>query len=144
MTLQAIRRFYEAPLITAYGALTPAVPVYVDNQPLPDTTSLSEYVLLRLSFGLTTEPTLAGSFDWHRGSLVVEVYSAKGVGPGRGQTLIQTAINTLTAMNATQGTAVNSVRGSVGSIVGPSFFALEGTPHYLTRMSTAFQARYTA
>lgn len=144
MTLQAIRRFYEAPLITAYGALVPAVPVYVDNQPLPDTTSLSEYVLLRLSFGLTTEPTIAGSYDWHRGSLVIEVYSAKGVGPGRGQTLIQTAIDTLTAMNATQGTAVNNVRGSIGSIVGPSFFALEGMPHYLTRISTAFQARYTA
>jgi hypothetical protein len=144
MTLQAIRRFYEAPLISAFGNFVPTVPVYVDNQPLPDTTALSEYVLLRLSFGLITEPTLAANFDWHRGSLVIEVYSAKGVGPGRGQALIQTAIDTLTAMNATQGTAVNNVRGSIGPIVGPSFFALEGTPHYLTRISTAFQARYTA
>lgn len=143
MTYQAIRARFESPLITAYGALTPPVPVYVDNQPLVDLSSVTEYVLLRLSFGTTTEPTIASSFDLVRGSLVVEVYNAKGVGPGRGQTLITTAVNTLTAMNATQGTAVNNVRGSVGNIIGPAFFALEGQPHYLTRISVSFQARYT-
>lgn len=143
MTYQAIRARFESPLITAYSALTPPVPVYVDNQPLVDLSSVTEYVLLRLSFGTTTEPTIASSFDLVRGSLVVEVYNAKGVGPGRGQTLITTAVNTLTAMNATQGTAVNNVRGSVGNIIGPAFFALEGQPHYLTRISVSFQARYT-
>jgi hypothetical protein len=143
MSYQAIRARFESPLITAYAALTPAVPVYVDNQPLVDLSATTEYVLLRLSFGTTTEPTIISSLDLVRGSLVVEVYNAKGVGPGRGQTLITTAVNTLTAMNATQGTAVNNVRGSVGNIIGPAFFALEGQPHYLTRISVAFQARYT-
>lgn len=141
MTLQAIRAFYEAPLITAYGALTPSVPVYVDNQQPPEFTSLSEYVLLRLSFGRITEPTIADTAIWHRGSLVVECYNAKGVGPGRGQVLIQTAIDVFTAMNAVQSSAVNGVRGSVGGIVGPSFFALDKQPHYMTRLSTAFQAQ---
>lgn len=61
MTLQAIRAFYEVPLIDAYNDLTPKVPVYVDNQRLTDTDALSEYVLLRLSFGLTTETTLVDS-----------------------------------------------------------------------------------
>lgn len=143
MNYQAIRARFESPLIAAYGALTPAVPVYVDNQPLVDVSALTEYVLLRLSFGTTTEPTISSSLDLARGSLVVECYSAKGVGPGRGQTLITTAVNTLTALNETQGTAVNNVRGSVGAVVGPSFFALEGQPHYLTRISVPFQARYT-
>lgn len=143
MNYQAIRARFESPLIAAYSALTPAVPVYVDNQPLVDLSATTEYVLLRLSFGTTTEPTITASLDLVRGSLVVECYSAKGVGPGRGQTLIATAVDTLTAMNATQGTAVNNVRASVGNIVGPSFFALEGQPHYLTRISVAFQARYT-
>lgn len=143
MNYQAIRARFEVPLIQAYESLVPRVPVYVDNQPLVDVSALTEYVLLRLSFGTTTEPTIASSYDLVRGSLVVEVYNAKGVGPGRGQTLITTAVNTLTAMNANQGTAVNNVRASVGNIIGPSFFALEGQPHYLTRVSVAFQARYT-
>jgi hypothetical protein len=141
MTLQSIRAFYEAPLITAYSALTPAIPVYVDNQPVPELDALSEYVLLRLSFGRITEPTLADTAIWHRGSLVVECYNAKGVGPGRGQVLIQTAITVFNGMNATSSTAVNGVRGSVGGIVGPSYFALDGKPHYLTRLSIPFQAR---
>lgn len=144
MTLQAIRAFFEVPLIDAYNDLTPKVPVYVDNQRLTDTDALSEYVLLRLSFGLTTETTITDSLYWHRGSLVVECYSAKNVGPGRGQQLIQVAIDELMAMNATQGTAVNNVRGSIGNIVGPAFFPLEGQPHHLTRISVPIQARYTA
>jgi hypothetical protein len=144
MTLQAIRAFFEVPLITAYAALTPPVPVYVDNQTITTTDATTEFVVLSLSFGLITEPTLSNSLDWHRASLVVECYSAKGVGPGRGQTLIQTAINTLTAMNATQGTAINNVRGSIGPITGPAFFALDGRPHYLTRLSVPVQGRYTA
>lgn len=141
MTLQAIRAFFEVPLIDAYNDLTPKVPVYVDNQRLTDTDALSEYVLLRLSFGLTTETTLVDSLYWHRGSLVVECYCTKNSGPGRGQQLIETAITELMAMNAAQGTAVNGVRGSVGNIVGPSFFALEGQPHFLTRLSVPIQAR---
>jgi hypothetical protein len=144
MTLQAIRAFFEVPLITAYTALTPPVPVYVDNQGITTPDASTEFVVLRFSFGLITEPTLSDSLAWHRGSLVVECYSAKGIGPGRGQTLIQTAITTLTAINATQGTPTNNVRGSTGAITGPSFFALDGTPHYLTRLSVPVQGRYTA
>lgn len=141
MTLQSIRAFYEAPLIAAYGALTPAVPVFVDNQPLVETDALDEYVLLRINFGLISEATLSDAMYWHRGSLVIECYSAKNTGPARGQQLIQVAVNQLIAFNAVQGAAVNGVRGSIGNIVGPSFFALEVQPHYLTRLSTAFQAR---
>ena len=144
MTLQAIRAFFEVPLITAYTAITPPVPVFVDNQYLAEPDAFSEYILLRFSFGLITEPTLSNSLDWHRGSLVVEVYNAKGVGPGRGQTLIQTAINTLTTINTTQGTTTNNVRGATGPINGPAFFALDGAPHYLTRLSVPVQGRYTA
>jgi len=141
MTLQTIRAFFEGPIISAYSALNPAVPVLVDNQPLVETDALDEYVLVRLNFGLTSEATITDSLYRHRGSLVVECYSAKNVGPGRGQVLIQTAIDELMTFNASQGTAVNGVRGSIGSIVGPSFFALEGQPHYLTRLSVAFQAQ---
>jgi hypothetical protein len=144
MTLQAIRAFFEVPLITAYAALTPPVPVYVDNQTITTPDATTEYVVLSLSFGLITEPTITNSLDWHRASLVVECFSAKGVGPGRGQTLIQTAITTLAAMNAAQGTAINNVRGSIGPITGPAFFALDGRPHYLTRLSVPVQGRYTA
>jgi hypothetical protein len=144
MTLQAIRAFFEVPLITAYAALTPPVPVYVDNQTITTPDATTEYVVLSMSFGLITEPTITNSLDWHRASLVVECFSAKGVGPGRGQTLIQTAITTLAAMNAAQGTAINNVRGSIGPITGPAFFALDGRPHYLTRLSVPVQGRYTA
>ena len=144
MTLQAARRFYEAPLIAAYGALTPAVPVFVDNQEYDSATATSEFALLRLNFGLISEPTPTANLQRYRGSLVLEVYAAKGTGPGRGQTLIQTGIDVLTALNANQGTAVNNIRGSVGAIVGPSFFALDGRPHYLTRLSVPFEARYVS
>jgi hypothetical protein len=144
MTLQAIRAFFEVPLFTAYSALTPPVPVYIDNQTITTPDATTDFVVLFLTFGLITEPTITNSLSWHRGSLVVECFSPKGVGPGRGQTLIETAITTLSAMNATQGTAINNVRGSIGPITGPAFFALEGRPHYLTRLSVPVQARYTA
>lgn len=139
MTYQAVRAYFERPILNAYGALTPALPVYVDNQLYEDFSASTEFALLRLNFGLTSESTLLSDLDWVRGSIVFEIYNAKGIGPGRGQTLITTGISALRALNP--GTAVGGVRGKVGPITGPSFFALDGQPHYLTRISTGFQAR---
>ena len=139
MTYQAVRAFFEAPVIAAYAALTPPLPVYVDNQLYEDFSATTEFALLRLNFGLTTESTITTDLDWIRGSLVLEIYNAKGIGPGRGQTLITTGINALRALNP--GTAVGGVRGKIGPITGPSFFSLDGQPHYLTRISAGFEAR---
>lgn len=141
MNYQAIRSYFETPILTAYAALTPRLPVFVDNQEYDANTGLTEFALLRISFGLTTESALTSHLDWARGSLVLEIYNAKGIGPSRGQTLITTGINALTAL--TDGEAVSGVRGTIGPITGPAFFALDGRPHYLTRMSTGFTARVT-
>jgi hypothetical protein len=62
MNYQAIRAAIENPLLTAFGALSPAVPVYFDNIAAPPNTT-TEYVRVNVTFGLTTDPTLTSSID---------------------------------------------------------------------------------
>ena len=144
MTLQAIRRFFEQPVeasITTYDA---TIPVFTDNQTYVDNDAESEFVLMRVNFGPTTEQTFCGPVERIRGSLVVEIYTPKGRGPGRGQilaTAIMHSLNNLPrSLNLTGG---GTVSGRVLELNGPTFTPLDGRPHLLTRLSGGFQAAYT-
>ena len=71
MNYQAIRASIENPLLTAFGALVPAVPVYFDNITAVPPNTNTEYVRVNITFGLTTDSTLTSSLDNARGAIII-------------------------------------------------------------------------
>ena len=139
MNYQSIRAQVEHPLLTAFGALSPAVPVFFDNITSAPLNSTSEYVRVNVTFGLTNEPTLTSSVDNARGAIVIRIFTEKGRGPSRNQTLITTAVDVLeTLNNGTKGTTGTYFK--VGAIDGPSFSSDEDAPLFMSRIETSYVA----
>ena len=139
MNYQAIRAAVENPLLSAFGALSPAVPVYFDNITAVPPNTTTEYVRVNVTFGITNEPTLTSSVDNARGAIVIRIFTEKGRGPARNQTLLTTAVNVLeTLNNGTKGTT--GVYFKVGEINGPTFSAIEESPHFMGRIDTSYVA----
>jgi hypothetical protein len=139
MNYQSIRAQVENPLLTAFGALSPAVPVYFDNITAAPENSTTEYVRVNVTFGLTNDPTLTSSIDNARGAIVIRCFSKKGEGLSRNQTLITTAVDVLeTLNNGTKGTTGTYLK--VGSIDGPSFSSDEDAPLFMGRIETSYVA----
>jgi|TARA_R100000664_G_scaffold20095_1_gene29317 hypothetical protein len=139
MNYQSIRAQVENPLLTAFGALSPAVPVFFDNITSAPLNSTSEYVRVNVTFGLTNEPTLTSSVDNARGAIVIRIFTEKGRGPSRNQTLITTAVDVLeTLNNGTKGTTGTYFK--VGAIDGPSFSSDEDAPLFMSRIETSYVA----
>ena len=133
MNYQAIRAQVENPLLTAFGALDPAIPVYFDNITAAPLNSTTEYVRVNVTFGLTNEPTLTSSCDNARGAIIIRVFTKKGEGPARNQTLLNTAVDVLeTLNNGTKGTTGTYLK--TGSIDGPSFSSDENAPLFMSRI----------
>lgn len=139
MNYQAIRAAVENPLLTAFGALSPAVPVYFDNITAVPPNTTTEYVRVNVTFGITNEPTLTSSVDNARGAIIIRIFTEKGKGPARNQTLITTAVNVLETINNTAKTA-SGVYFKVGEIDGPTFSATEEAPHFVGRIETSYVA----
>ncbi len=139
MRYQAIRAAIEGPIQTAFGALSPAVPVFFDGITAAPANATTEYVRVNVSFGLTTEVTLTSNLDFARGSVVIRVYSEKGKGPVRSQTLLDTAVTTLTSLSASTRDD-SGVYLRPGAINGPTFSADEASPHFVGRIDTSFTA----
>ena len=143
MNYQAIRAAVENPLLTAFGALVPAVPVYFDNITAVPPNTTTEYIRVNVTFGITNEPTLTSSVDNARGAIVIRVFSEKGRGPARNQTLVTTAVNVLeTLNNSTKG--ISGVYFKVGAITGPTFSSTEEAPHFVGRIETSYVATVLA
>jgi len=139
MNYQAIRAAVENPLLTAFSALVPAVPVYFDNITAVPPNTTTEYVRVNVTFGITNEPTLTSSVDNARGAVVIRILTEKGKGPARNQTLLTTAVNVLeTINNNTKST--NGVYFKVGEINGPTFSTTEESPHFMGRIETSYVA----
>lgn len=139
MNYQAIRAALENPLLSAFGALSPAVPVYFDNITAVPPNATTEYVRVNVTFGLTNEPMLTTSMDNARGALVIRIFTEKGRGPARNQTLITTAVNTLETLNSTA-KPNTGVFMRVGEINGPTFSSTEDAPHFVGRIDTSWVA----
>ena len=139
MNYQSIRAQVENPLLTAFGALSPAIPVYFDNITAVPPNSTTEYVRVNITFGATNDPTLTSSVDNARGSVIIKIFTQKGEGPARNQTLITTAVDVLeTLNNSTKGTTGTYFK--VGSIEGPSFSSNENSPLFMGRIETSYVA----
>lgn len=148
MNYQSIRAKIESPILTAFNNLTPAVPVYFDNVINTTSDSNDEFIEVNIQFGLVTEPTLTTSTEYIRGIVVVRVYSPKGKGPARNQTLINTAYTTLQTLNDTAKTD-SGIYIRLGSIDGPNFGTgstdqesrIAFTPYFISRIETDFTAQ---
>jgi len=136
---QAIRAAVENPLLTAFNDLSPAVPVYFDNITAVPPNTTTEYVRVNVTFGLTNEPTLTSSVDYARGAVIIRVFTEKGQGPARNQTLITTAANVLETLNETAKTNTG-VFFRLGQIEGPTFSANETSPHFMGRIEAGYKA----
>lgn len=139
MNYQAIRAAIENPLLTAFGSLIPAVPVYFDNITATPLNTTTEYIRVNVTFGLTNEPMLTTSMDNARGAIVIRIFTEKGKGPARNQTLLTTAVNVLETINNTAKTN-SGVFIRVGEINGPTFSATEEAPHFVGRIDTSYMA----
>ena len=139
MNYQAIRAAVENPILTAFTNLSPAVPVFFDNITAAPLGSVTEYVLVNIIFGITNETTLNSSVDNARGAIVIRVYSEKGKGPARSQTLITTAVGVLETLNDTAKTN-SGVFFRTGDIDGPTFSTTEDPPLFEGRIDTSYFA----
>lgn len=139
MNYQAIRAAVENPLLTAFNALTPAVPVFFDNITAAPKNSTTEYVRVNVTFGTTTEPTLTSTLDDARGAVVIRIYTEKGKGPARNQTLLTTAVDVLETLNETA-KQTSGVFFRVSQIDGPTFSTDEDSPHFMSRIETGYRA----
>jgi hypothetical protein len=139
MNYQAIRAAVENPLLTAFSALVPPVPVYFDNITAVPSNTTTEYVRVNVTFGITNEPTLTTSVDTARGAVVIRVFTEKGRGPARNQALLTTAVNVLETLNNTAKTT-SGVFFRVGNINGPTFSTTEEAPHFVGRIDTSYVA----
>lgn len=139
MNYQAIRAAVENPLLTAFNDLSPAVPVYFDNITAVPPNTTTEYVRVNVTFGITNEPTLTSSVDYARGAVIIRVFTEKGQGPARNQTLITAAANVLETLNETAKTNTG-VFFRLGQIDGPTFSAEETSPHFMGRIEAGYKA----
>lgn len=139
MNYQAIRAAVENPMLTAFNDLSPSVPVYFDNITAVPPNTTTEYVRINVTFGITNEPTLTSSIDYARGAVVIRVFTEKGRGPARNQTLLTTAVGVLEKLNDTAKTDTG-VFFRVSQIEGPTFSADETSPHFMGRIETGYKA----
>lgn len=139
MNYQAIRAAIENPLLTAFNNLSPAVPVFFDNVTAAPKNITSEYVRINVTYGITNEATLTSSVDNARGALIIRIFTEKGKGPARNQTLLTTAVDVLETLNNTAKTD-SGVFFRVGNINGPTFSSTEESPHFMGRIEAGYVA----
>ena len=139
MNYQSIRAAIENPILTAFTNLSPAVPVFFDNITAAPLSSVTEYVRVNVTFGITNETTLISSVDNAQGAIIIRVYSEKGKGPARNQTLITTAVNAIETLNDTAKTN-SGVFFRTGNLEGPTFSTTEDPPLFEGRIDTSYFA----
>ena len=137
MNYQGIRQAFEIQLNLAYGALSPAVPIFFDNFGDVTSDADSEFVYINIQFGLTTEVALNSSLDNIRGIITVRAFAEKDKGAARSQTLINTAFTTLETINNT-GQPTSGIYVRTGEITGPTFE--DDRPFFVSTIETNFQA----
>ena len=137
MNYQGIRSKFEAPINTAYAALSPAVPVFFDNFGDVVSDANSEFVYVNIQFGITTEIALTGSLDNVRGIITVRAFAEKDKGPARSQTLINTAFTAIETLNNT-GQPTSGIFVRTGEVTGPTFDT--DRPFFVSTIETNFQA----
>jgi hypothetical protein len=71
--------------------------------------------------------------------IVFRIFTEKGRGPARNQTLLTTAVNVLENLNNTAKTNTGTFM-RVGEINGPTFSSADEAPHFVGRIDTSWVA----
>jgi hypothetical protein len=137
--LQRIRGIYERIVIDNAAP----VPVYAENQTAVDFEALDEYCFVRVNFGLIQAPVIGAQAQWHiRGSVICEIFTRKGIGPGRGMQIAAPIIEALSALNGPIPPATQEIIARVGPVTGPTQAQLQDRSHHFTRFSMPLVARH--
>ena len=139
MSFQDVRAVFETAVFNAFPI---GFDCYGSNQAFTTSDATEEYGTVDLQFGQVTEKVLTGNMERIRGSLVVEVYTAKNTGPARAQELITPVMKALNDLNSCSGYKKYGAVGWVGDMIGPTFAALDDAPFYMARLSVAVTAKY--
>jgi hypothetical protein len=139
--LQKIRRAYESVVETALAS--EAIPVYTDNAYYAEKKAQDEFALVRLSFGDMHELTVGSMMERIMGTLIVEIFVAKGKGPGRAQDLAEAALIGLARLNLALPDPDAEVLARTGIVSGPRLTPLQSAPHFMARLSCSIRASYT-
>lgn len=139
MNYQAIRAKLEMPIISAFNSELPEIPVYFDNVVAFPGSTPKEYVSVNIMFGLTTKPSIAGFFDYARGSVVIRCFAEPAKGAARCQEMISIAKDVLDRINL-QAKKDAGVHMKTSGITGPMFFPNEEKTHFVGRLDAGWQA----
>ena len=141
MSFATIRAVFESNIATAFGAMTPAVPVMFDNvQSEPPPGADSEFVILNLSFPSSVEPIICmeeSGIEVIRGSVQVSCYAPRAQGMKRLEELATVAMATLNTLKTVDAT----VNACVGAIEGPTTVLAGQDPHGLVVIAAPFTAK---
>jgi hypothetical protein len=122
MDLQAIRRYYELPIIDCCNLA--GAEYRAENTLEAGGDALHTYVTARLQFSNMAEPTVAcGLLSSKSGVFIVEYFGPKGIGPAAAQDFMECAV-----------CKFHELKG-VTSISGPTFVALDNRPYFFARTS---------
>lgn len=126
MDLQAIRRYYEYPVIDCCN-LTGAE-YRAENTLEPGGDAIHKFATARLQFSNLADPTIAcGLLSNKSGVFIVEYFGPKGVGPAEAQDFMECVI-----------CKFHELKGVV-NISGPTFAPLEKRPYFFARVSFGIQ-----
>ena len=125
MSIQAIRRYFETPVVDTCTAL--GITYRPANTLEPNGDAYSEFIEARLQFGQMMEANIGdcASLENIRGSFIIEYYGPKGRGPARAQEVMELLFCEMLALKG------------VSDINGPNFTELDDRPYYFARMSMA-------
>jgi hypothetical protein len=131
-TLQQVRRGYEEPVEEALQPF--GVPLYTANQYTDDVANLDEFCYADLTFRDVVELTLTKQVEYLRGSLTIDLFTRKGEGPGRSQTVLEAVMRALNGLE--QGSQMR-----ITSMQGPVWVAPSNKPHIRGRLICRVYAR---
>ena len=141
MSFQTIRALIETRVNDAYQGLTTPVPVMFDA--VGEEPPGQEYVWLTIDYTSITEPVLnpiESSIEVIRGNIQLAIYTPRGTGMGRLETLSSTGLQVLNSLKSWNLPDPDGVKCQVGNTLGPVNVLSGDDPLALSNVSAAFMA----
>ena len=141
MSFQTIRALIETRVNDAYQGLTTPVPVVFDA--VQEEPPGQEYVWLSIDYTSITEPVLCqeeSSIEVIRGNIQLAIYTPRGAGMGRLETLSSTGLQVLNSLKSWNLPDPDGVKCQIGNTLGPVNVLSGDDPLALSNLSAAFMA----
>ena len=139
MSFQTIRALIETRINDAFQGLSTPVPVVFDN--VGEEPPGQEYVWLTIDYVSMTEPILCpeeSGIEVIRGNIQLAIYTPRGTGMGRLETLGATGLTALNTLKAAPDP--NGVICQIGTTLGPVYVLTGDEPLALSNVSAPFMA----